>query len=186
MDETKSNKDYYLTEQDAKFQASGQIKIHTLTLKFSDEQKEDEFRRKLHNKSKRLTRITLFLLILFFLAMFPADRLLGNYSQEKINQRDIIKCIQLPIVVIWLYLTHLEKFEKHYITFTMFATFVIGVLGIAISIVGEEPDHGPHMLNLFVCWLFVRLPYSRAVLVCWPIFLTYAVAVPISVDNAKS
>jgi len=175
------------------FQGEKQVRINPFTLIFSDQEEEREFREKLHAKSKKVTRISLVVFIFFVLSMFVIDRTLdadseNSYSDKQIMARDIIRGIQLPIGVGWLYLTHLESFQSFYISFTSFATLAIGFLSVSMSIVGEQPDHGPHMLYLFFAWLFVRLPFIAAVFVCWPIFLAYSAGVPLFVEdyNEKS
>jgi len=178
---------------DLTFQGEKQVRINPFTLIFSDQEEEREFREKLHAKSKKVTRISLVVFIFFVLSMFAIDRTLdadseNSYSDKQIMARDIIRGIQLPIGVVWLYLTHLESFQSFYISFTSFATLAIGFLSVSMSIVGEQPDHGPHMLYLFFAWLFVRLPFIAAVFVCWPIFLAYSAGVPLFVEdyNEKS
>jgi class 3 adenylate cyclase len=179
---------------DLSFQGEKQVRIGAFTLIFSDPEEEKEFREKLHAKSRKVTRISLVVFIFFILSMFVSDRMLvdgdseDGYTTKQILARDIIRGIQLPIGLVWLYLTYLESFQTFYISFTSFATLAIGFLSVSMSIVGEQPDHGPHMLYLFFAWLFVRLPFIAAVFVCWPIFLAYSVGVPLFVPdyNEKS
>jgi len=178
---------HYFKEKDEKFSQKEQfVKVHPITLTFSRSVEEKEFRKKLHNKSKRLTRISLGMAILFFLCMYPSDRYFESYNEDQVRIRDIIRSIQLPIATLWLYLTHVEWFADYYIVFTASATLAIGVLAVGTSIGGSQPDHGPHMLYLFFAWLFVRLPYFAAVLVCWPIFFVYCIGVPLLVDDVNS
>lgn len=92
----------------------------------------------------RVTRISLVVFIFFVLSMFAIDRTLdadseNSYTEKQIIARDIIRGIQLPIGVVWLYLTHLESFQSFYISFTSFATLAIGFLSVSMSIVGEQP-----------------------------------------------
>merc|ERR550539_963940 len=121
--------------------------------------------------------------------MFVSDRMLvdgdseDGYTTKQILARDIIRGIQLPIGLVWLYLTYLESFQTFYISFTSFATLAVGFLSVSMSIVGEQPDHGPHMLYLFFAWLFVRLPFFAAIFVCWPIFLAYSIGIPLFVPD---
>lgn len=110
---------------------------------------------------------------------FEEDSDLG-YTKEQIHRRDIIRFIVIPILVVWLYLTHLEIYSKYFILITFTCTLTTGMLNVASSIVGRDPDHGPHMLYLFFAWLFVRLPFFAAVFVGWPIFFAYTLGVPLS------
>lgn len=171
------------------FQGEKQVQINPITLIFSDAEEEKEFREKLHAKSKKVTKISLIVVILFVLCTFVIDRKFfssdstNSYSDDQIKNRDIIRICQLPIGIFWLYLTFVEGFQKYYITFTSFATLALGFLSVSMSIIGEQPDHGPHMLYLFFAWLFVRLPFFAAIFVCWPIFLAYTIGVPVFVDD---
>lgn len=189
MDSPEFEKDiFYNDGGDINFQGEKQVRINPFTLIFSDQEEEKEFRQKLHAKSKKVTRVSLAIFILLILFMFATDRVIGadsevGYSEQQIMSRDIIRGIIIPIGVLWLYLTHLESFQTYYISFTSFATLAIGFLSVSMSIVGEQPDHGPHMLYLFFAWLFVRLPFIAAVFVCWPIFLTYSAGVPLFVSD---
>lgn len=179
-DPTGPEKGFYYDEDSLR---DDQVEINPITLIFSDPVEEREFRRKLHDKSKFFTRVSLIFLILTFFALYPYDRYMEDFSDQSIRWRDIVRAIQLPIAITWLLLTWLENFSHYYIFFTAAATTVIGFLSVGLSIAGTQPDHAPHMVYLFFAWLFVRLPYFAAVLVCWPVFLAYCIGVPLFVKN---
>jgi len=101
-----------------------------------------------------------FALLLLFLAivcLLVTD--LELYSREiAYRYRYLRLCAQLPLIVGFYFFTCLpDAYIRYHQLSNVLFSFLLGLSFIAMSIVGESPSHGPHMLYYFVVFMFLEL-----------------------------
>lgn len=157
-----------------------------ITLHFDDWETESEFRWYHVQQSLYLVRLTVPVLCLAIIGFGIGDAII---RVDPIRLRCLIirLCIQLPLTIAFIVYSSLHAYVAKRGAFVQLSNaalaLILGIGNVALSVVGQQPDHGPHMLFFFVVYFFLQLRVLYATGVCWGIIISFAVGVPIWVPG---
>jgi len=155
------------------------LKPNKFSLRFNHRLLEWQYQELSYITHARLIRFILPVLLVMYLGASLFDDLLYKETVQD-DLRVLQYGVQAPILVIWISLSFRKVWYPLNFQFvTAVGTFALGIANVAQSVVGREPDHGPHMLYFFIVYMFLRLRFVFAAAVCWVLMASFILAVGI-------
>jgi hypothetical protein len=152
------------------------------SLCFDEALLEQKFRFYFFHKRLKPTRIMIPLLMLVLVLLSVYDQF---YTvQEKKMMVSVLRYgVQVPLTLAWYGSTFTLIYMDFNQPMNTLVSFLVGIMNIALTIIGGEPDHGPQMLYYCLVYMFLQLRVLYATGVCWTLFLAWVAGVRVFVPG---